>query len=206
MLQKLQGLFGGALTAAVAFSQSAMAHPINRQAQITSEAPRWCDFAKENLTQGNGAPFVCHVESQRCIRLNNYSCNKNFSATPYEGQIKTADGRPVTDIDHHVVYTDPKYSLSTTIALLRRYYSDLGHTTALSIAETWAPWCDTNGSKLYHLGWGRTCHDGVGAAPASFAGPRCRKPTNGLPLRGQWGPCNCPNEIAEFYVKDPTKG
>jgi len=119
--------------------------------------------------------------------------------------MKTAKGQPVTDIDHHVVYTDPKYSLSKTIALLHRYYSDLGHTTALSIAETWAPWCDTNGSKLYHLGWGRTCHDGVGAAPA-FTGHRCRKPANGVPLRGQCGPCNCPNELAEFYVKESGKG
>ena len=119
--------------------------------------------------------------------------------------MQTAGGRPVTDVDHHVVYSDPKYSLAKTIALLRRYYLDLGHTTALSIAETWAPWCDTNGSKLYHLGWGRTCHDGVGAAPASFTGPRCLKPAEGVPLRGQCGPCNCPNELAEFYVKDSGK-
>lgn len=167
-----------------------------------SEAPHWCDFARRDLKPSGLAEFNCMTEGSRCIRMNNYSCTKNSSSTPYEGQVIDASGKPVTDIDHHVLFEDPKWSLKKSIDVLRRYYMQRGLKSALAIAETWSPWCDTNGSKVTHLGWGRTCTDGPGAAPKSFTGPLCRRPADGKPLKGQCGPCNCPNEVAEFYVKD----
>lgn len=172
--------------------------------RIASEAPRWCKWAIESLEQSSGAPFICSSKTPRCIKMNNYSCTKNSSARPYPGQVTTAKGLPVTDIDHHALYEEPKWSLLKTIAILKWYYNQRELHSAIQIAETWAPWCDTNGSKLVHLGWGRTCTDGPGPAPSTFTGPRCRKPT-GTPQRGQCGPCNCPNELAAFYVKGVGK-
>jgi hypothetical protein len=172
---------------------------------IASEAPNWCDSAINSLDQLSSIPFKCSLQTSRCIKMNNYSCTKNFSNVPYPGQMTSANNRPMTDVDHHVLYVDPKWSLLKTIDVLRRFYNEGLH-SAMAIAERWAPWCDTNGSKLLHEGWGRTCTDGPGRAPVSFHGPRCTKPANGRPLRGQCGPCNCPNEIAAFYLKGSGKG
>jgi hypothetical protein len=174
--------------------------------QIQSEAPHWCDFARQDLKTSKHATFDCETQGNRCIRMNNYSCTKNASSTSYEGQIVDAAGKPVTDVDHHVLYEDPKWSLKKSINVLRTYYTKKGLKSALAIAETWAPWCDTNGSKVTHLGWGRTCTDGPGPAPKTFTGPRCSRPSSGIPLKGQCGPCNCPNEMADFYVKDSGIG
>jgi hypothetical protein len=180
------------------------AHAQKATAEIASEAPKWCEFAAQYLKRPSGAAFACSPKSPRCIRM--YSCAKNFSTHPYDGQLRTSAGVPITDVDHHALYEDPKWSLLRSIGLLRHYYNDLDKRTALTIAETWAPWCDTNGSKIVHSGWGRTCNDGPGKAPASFTGPRCMRPADGHPLKGQCGPCNCPNELATFYAKDSGKG
>jgi hypothetical protein len=175
-------------------------------AHTESEAPQWCAFARQYLETGNGLSFDCALEGRRCIRMNNYSCTKNFSPSAYEGQMVDAEGKPITDVDHHVLYEDPKWSIKKSIDVLRSYYIKQGKKSAIEIAETWAPWCDTNGSKLVHQGWGRTCKDGPGAVPATFNGPRCIRPTDGVPPKGQCGPCNCPNELAAFYAKDSGVG
>ncbi len=95
-------------------------------ANTASQAPRWCDFAREDLQAGNGSTFDCVSEGRRCIRMNNYSCTKNFSSEPYEGQLISRDGKAVTDIDHHVIYEDPKWSIKASIDILRRYYLQKG--------------------------------------------------------------------------------
>lgn len=181
--------------------------PMRSQAEpaLVSEAPHWCDFAKANLDQTSGAPFVCLADKQRCIRMNNYGCTKNSSRVPYPGQVIASNGMPVTDVDRHALYSEPKWSLLKSIEVLHRYYTHFGKRSALAIAEIWSPWCDTNGSKQVHNGWGRTCRDGPGPAPASFTGPRCAIPVGGRPLKGQCGPCNCPSEAAEFYLRGSGK-
>jgi hypothetical protein len=173
--------------------------------KVADEAPDWCKFASKDLLTRAGKPFDC-TEAPRCVKMNNYSCTKNFPHTAYEGQVVTEEGVPVTDVDHHVLYQDPKWSLLAAVNFLHRYYVGLGKHSAIEIAETWAPWCDTDGSKVIHEGWGRTCEDGPGPAPATFHGPRCEKPASEKPAPGQCGPCNCPNEIAAFYVKHLDKG
>jgi len=170
--------------------------------QTNPEAPNWCSFARQYLTGNKQPAYDCQAEANRCIRMNNYSCTKNFSSKGYEGELVDSSGKAITDVDHHVLYEDPKWSIRKSIDILHSYYMQKGRTSALAMAETWAPWCDTNGSKLIHLGWGRTCKDGPGVVPASFVGPRCKRPAKGIPLKGQCGPCNCPNEIASFWAKD----
>lgn len=186
----------------VSLVHSSAAHA---QRAIQSEAPNWCVFAKQDLRTRSGAGVTCDANTPRCIKMNNYTCTKNSHDKAYEGQVMTPDGKPVTDIAHHALYVDPKWSVIEGIKFLSRYYNQLGLHSATAIAETWAPWCDTDGSARIHMGWGRTCTDYPGPAPASFTGPRCEKPAGGIPLKGQCGPCNCPNDMAAFYAKGSGK-
>ena len=50
---------------------------------------------------------------------------------------------------------------------------------------------------------GEPVQDGPGAAPKSFSGPMCRRPTDGKPLVGQCGTVQLPKRsLQSFYVKD----
>lgn len=167
------------------------------ESSVLSEAPNWCELAKQFLRKRDGSAFNC-AAAGRCIKLNNYGCTQNHTATAIAGQLKTASGKPITDPQKHVVFEHPKFSLHRSINTLRRYH-DQGKRTTLAIAETWAPWCDTLGSKVKNGDWGRTCQDGLPSVPASFAGPRCRKPPSD-PAKQQCAHCNCPNQIARFYA------
>jgi hypothetical protein len=127
---------------------------------------------------------------------------QNHSATPYPGQLKTSDGRPMRDRQMHVLYEHPKWSLHRSLHVLLRYY-DNNKRSLLAIAETWAPWCDTIGSQITNGAWGRTCKDRLPSVPASFKGPRCAKPSL-APSKAQCKHCNCPNVIAAFYSEGVT--
>ena len=163
------------------------------------EAPRWCEYAKHYLSRHNGMEFDCRASKIRCIKMNNYGCSQNHGTVPYPGQLRTRAGQPVTDGQRHALYEHPKWSVHKTIATLLRYYSR-GKKTPLAIAETYAPWCDTRGSRQLNGGWGRTCSDGLPSVPTSFTGPRCARPS-GSPTRAQCEHCNCPSAIAEFYIR-----
>jgi hypothetical protein len=167
-------------------------------AQTNTEAPRWCEFAKQYLRQRDGKAFDC-VNASRCIKLNNYGCSQNHSATPYPGQLKTPQGSPVTDPQKHVLYEHPKWSIHKTIGTLLRYQTE-GKRSALAIAETYAPWCDTRGSKRMNGKWGRTCADRLPSVPPAFKGPRCTKVSE--PADEQCKHCNCPNRMARFYLRE----
>jgi hypothetical protein len=167
------------------------------QADIATEAPNWCNYAKQYLRGRDGSAFVC-AKAGRCIKMNNYGCTQNHSSVPAPGQMKTADGKPIHDAQKHVLYEHPKWSLHKSMHNLLRYY-DLHKRSLLTIAETWAPWCDTIGSKVQNGNWGRTCVDHLPSVPASFGGPRCKK--SPAPTKQQCAHCNCPNVIASFYSK-----
>ncbi len=65
----------------------------------------------------------------RCIKLNNYWCIKSAR---WNGEI-------ATDQEGHVGFSSAREGASVAVALLRRYYLDLGRTSALSIVSRWAP-------------------------------------------------------------------
>lgn len=177
------------------------ASPAPAQSEIRTEAPNWCGFATQYLRKRNGDPFDCGAAG-RCIKMNNYGCSQNHTATPYPGQLTTPQGSPVRDSERHVVYEHPKWSVQRTIRTLQRYYA-AGKQTPLAIAETYAPWCDTRGSKMTKGGWGRTCVDRLPSVPSAFAGPRCAKPRT-APSRAQCENCNCPSTMANFYRQGVT--
>lgn len=161
------------------------------------EGPNWCAHAQRHLRK-NGQPPNC-ADVARCIKLNNYGCSQNHSRTPYPGQLTTPDGRPVVDDQKHAVYEHPKWSLAKTIGTLRNYQND-GKRTARLMAETYAPWCDTRGSKRTRNGWGRTCVDGLPSVPLNYA-PRCERPAAAEPGRQQCDNCNCPSSIARTWIR-----
>ena len=175
-----------------------LAFQARAESEIVTEAPDWCANAQQYLRKQNGAAFDC-AKASRCIKLNNYGCSQNHSGTPFPGQLTTSEGKPVHDPQKHVAYEHPKWSLAKSIGTLLRYQTS-GKKSALAIAETYAPWCDTRGSKIKNGEWGRACSDSLPSVPASYA-PRCAKPASGQPSRLQCDHCNCPNLMAAFYIR-----
>lgn len=161
------------------------------------EGPNWCAHAQKHLRKKGKAPNCANVA--RCIKLNNYGCSQNHSRTPFPGQLTTPDGRPVVDAEMHAVYEHPKWSLAKTIGTLMRYQSD-GKRTARLMAETYAPWCDTRGSKRIRGGWGRTCVDRLPSVPLDYS-PRCERPASGEPGSQQCDNCNCPSRVARTWIR-----
>lgn len=161
------------------------------------EGPNWCANARQYLKK-NGQPPNC-APAPRCIKLNNYGCTQNHSGTPFPGQLTTADGRPVVDEQKHVVYEHPKWSLARSAGTLLRYQNAGKHTARL-MAETYAPWCDTHGSTRIKNGWGRTCADHLPSVPLDYS-PRCQKPASGEPSSQQCTNCNCPDQVARFWIR-----
>lgn len=165
------------------------------------EGPNWCAHAQRHLRK-SGQPANC-AEVPRCVRLNNYGCTQNHSSTPFPGQVTTPDGRPVVDEQKHVVYEHPKWSLARSVGTLLRYQND-GKRTARLMAETYAPWCDTRGSKRTRNGWGRTCVDRLPSVPADYR-PRCERPAGEEASNQQCANCNCPNRTARFWIRGTAR-
>jgi hypothetical protein len=65
----------------------------------------------------------------RCVRLNNYWCVKSAR---WNGEI-------ATDNDGHVAFASAREGALVASQLLRRYYVDLGRTSARAIVTRWAP-------------------------------------------------------------------
>jgi hypothetical protein len=65
----------------------------------------------------------------RCVRLNNYWCVKSAR---WNGEI-------ATDREGHVAFASAREGALVAAQLLRRYYVDLGRTSARAIVTRWAP-------------------------------------------------------------------
>lgn len=65
----------------------------------------------------------------RCVRLNNYWCVKSAR---WNGEI-------ATDSEGHVAFASAREGALVAAQLLRRYYVDLGRTSARAIVTRWAP-------------------------------------------------------------------
>lgn len=65
----------------------------------------------------------------RCVRLNNYWCIKSAR---WNGEI-------ATDNEGHVAFASAREGALVAAQLLRRYYVDLGRTSARAIVTRWAP-------------------------------------------------------------------
>lgn len=132
----------------------------------------------------------------RCIKLNNYTCLRLAKGASYNW-----NGQTGLDYGRHIAFSKPEYSLR---AQMRDYCSKKrrGVVSARDVKNANQPWCDTLGSHATYNGWGRTCNDGGKKPPATFDGPLCKRPDNGVPLPGQCSGCNCPDETgAESMIK-----
>ena len=166
----------------------------------------WCRYAQAYLQhRSEDRPLSCRTDRiSRCIKLNNYGClwqrRAKWRGTPWpdgtDGAHDGAGGR-----NGHSVFEHPKWSVVAAITWFEHRQKAQGIRTALELAERYSPWCDTIGSRGVRNDWARSCKGGA-QPPRGFRGPRCRKPANGVPAPGQCNSCNCPNKIAEFWLKD----
>lgn len=172
-----------------------------RAADPVSEAPNWCAQAERSLVDANGQPVRCQSVARRCVRMNNYWCQKH-GGSPWRGT-PDADGRDgARDVDGHAVFTAVSWSARAMALDLKSKVMRRGLRSAMDIAAAHSPWCDTLGSKAVVQGRGRTCPDGRARPPAGFDGPRCAAPAGPAPQRSDCQPgCNCPPEIAETLVR-----
>lgn len=100
----------------------------------------------------------------RCVRLNNYWCVKRAG---WAGEI-------AADSEGHVAFASALEGASVAALLLRRYYLDLGRTSALAIVSRWAP-AQCGGPAMVRAG-------GRGASALRAVAPR----GIGGTLRARW--------------------
>lgn len=170
-------------------------------AQTSNQAANWCEEAKKSLTDKDGRPAECGTVAKRCIRMNNYWCQKH-GATPWRGTAGPNGSDGNQDADGHAVFQSVEWSARAIAMDLRAKYHR-GLVSAVDIAAAHSPWCDTLGSKAVRDGSGRTCKDGRSAPPPGFGGPYCKKPESTQATRRDClAGCNCPPSIAETLVRD----
>ncbi len=150
----------------------------------------------------------------RCVRMNNYGCfwqrsrgsnyPRNWQGTPGpSGKNGAHDGTGGSN--GHAIFEHPKWSIVAAYQWFERLTNGgQKRRSAFELAQIYAPWCDTIGSggtktgDIFKKTWGRSCVGGK-KPPASFRGPICRKRKN--PSRQQCDSCNCPNNIASYWLK-----
>lgn len=165
-----------------------------------TEAPNWCQEAERSLTDRQGNAITCNAIGKRCVRMNNYWCQKH-SASPWRGTPKSDGKDGNRDSNGHAVFESVEWSARAIGVDLRAKYKR-GLVSAVSIAAAHSPWCDTLGSKAIKDGHGRTCKDGGEKPPAGFSGPYCQEPKTAKPTVSECAKgCNCPPEIAEVLIK-----
>lgn len=167
-------------------------------AQTLTEAPDWQTWALANLTKNGEALTEAQLNDHkflRCIKMNNYFCLMHSSpGNPWRGSV----GR---DGAGHAVFSDPKWSVRGIVRdQCSKHRRNLD--TAIEIAETFSPWCDTLGTVGVRTGWGRTCQDDGPTPPEGFSGNLCTKPAGNVPAAGQCQSCNCPSSIANAMVRN----
>lgn len=163
-------------------------------------APDWKKFGSEYLTYNgqaltfDAADLQRHQNRLRCVKMNNYGCVMGRSWQGAAGNDKAG----------HAIFQHPKWSVR---AVVRDYCSKnrRGLRSAMQIAETYSPWCDTLGTVGVRNGWGRSCAGGP-QPPTGFKGPLCAKPANGTPAAGQCGSCNCPDGVARGMAASVNVG
>lgn len=167
--------------------------------QKDSRAANWCEEARKSLSDKNGNEVSCHAVEKRCIKMNNYWCQKH-GKSPWRGTADRNGNDGNQDIDGHAIFENAKWS-ARAIALDLRAKHRRGITTALKLAENYSPWCDTLGSKAVVSGSGRTCKDGRAVPPQSFKGPFCKAPSQDAAVGASClTGCNCPPKIAQTLV------
>ncbi len=169
-------------------------------AQSEIEANNWCSEAKRSLTDKNGKELSCSLVAKRCIRMNNYWCQKHGSS-PWRGTAN-ADGKDGShDEDGHAIFESVEWSARAIAIDLRSKYRR-GLVSAVKIGAEYSPWCDTLGSKAVVNGSGRTCKDGRASPPVGFSGPYCLRPEKESISKADCiVGCNCPPSIAETLVR-----
>ncbi|WFE92654.1 hypothetical protein K1718_27395 (plasmid) [Roseibium porphyridii] len=176
----------------------------------------WHIFARNHLIHHNDdypKPEKITARSKsvpRCIKMNNYGCVKHSPENPYFGTKAQNGYDGAHDKDGHAIFSDPKYSIAAKFYWFEKKYKKQGYQTARQLAERYLPWCDTSGSHQYKNDksgkkWGRTCPDRK-SAPASFKGPRCEEPKNGVPKKGQCQACNCPSKRIKVWLNGTNYG
>lgn len=170
------------------------------QSPSQAQAVNWCAEARASLTDRDGKPVSCVEVEKRCIKMNNYWCQKHGS-TPWRGTA-ASDGRNGSqDKDGHAIFESVVWSARAIAIDLRSKYLR-GEVSAVQIAAFYSPWCDTLGSLGVVGGSGRTCKDGRAVPPIDFKGPWCEKPksepaSQAMCLKG----CNCPPSIADALIR-----
>lgn len=166
-----------------------------------TEASNWCSQAEANLTNKDGEPLSCKKAAKRCVKMNNYWCQKH-SNSPWRGTTKAEGGDGNRDTDGHAIFDSVEWSARAIAIDLRAKYRR-GLLSAVDIGSTYSPWCDTLGSRAVVNGHGRTCKDGRAKPPAYFTGPFCAAPALSNPSKNDCkSGCNCPPSIATTLVRD----
>lgn len=179
--------------------------------RVQGNAPNWCEMAQKYLEPVGSRPqFKCAANGSMisgkkslCIRLNNYGCMWQRSAT-WPG----TDIKPGNDGAHdgkggnngHSVFRDPVYSLAAKF----HWFATKKDTSALKLAEIYLPWCDTLGSSTRKGSFYRSCNLKRSQRRANRA--YCEKPSNGRPISGQCSSCNCPSVLAAKWVEGSRFG
>lgn len=166
-----------------------------------AQAENWCAEAESSLSDASGKAIRCQAVAKRCVRMNNYWCQKHGD-DPWMGTANKVGSAGSRDVDGHAIFESAAWS-ARAIARDLRSKHQRNIRTALDLAEAYSPWCDTKGSKaVSKAGSGRTCRDGA-QPPKYFKGPFCSAPSE---QRGSSSTCtkgcNCPPEIAQALVRD----
>lgn len=109
--------------------------------------PGWEDAASANLLERQSGAAVNdwslrrNRNSLRCARLNNYFCIKNVGWKGNVGEDRAG----------HTAFSDPVWSARAAARDLRRKY-ERGNLSAVEIANAYAPWTDTVGSRRLREG------------------------------------------------------
>lgn len=169
-------------------------------------ADNWCKQAESNLTTRSGAPITCESVKKRCVKMNNYWCQKH-GRDPWKGTSNHEGKDGNRDSANHAIFQSVEWSARAIAIDIRTKYMN-GYKTAVQIAAQYSPWCDTLGSfAVSKEGSGRTCKDEGASPPASFTGPLCKTPSSHNPTVSDCiSGCNCPPEIAVTLVKGLPTG
>lgn len=147
--------------------------------------PNWQDQATQNLISvktGKPVTFAeikSHPRLLRCIKMNNYWCIKDVGW----------NGRLGRDKAKHTVFKSAQWSARAVARDLKSKYNR-NLKSAIKIADAYAPWNDTLGSRAYRAGE-RACTKPKDMT--SFA--HCKKQPH----------CNCPPKYARQMVKGTGK-
>lgn len=170
-------------------------------AQPNIQADNWCSEAENSLTDKNKNQISCSSVAKRCIKMNNYWCQKHGS-TPWLGTTKPGGEDGYRDEDGHAVFESAKWSARAIAIDLKTKYHRRKLISAVQIGAEYSPWCDTLGSRAVVSGSGRTCKDNRASPPAGFSGSFCLRPDKKSISKADCiVGCNCPPSIAETLIR-----